>query len=163
MRRAVVWAMDNPARFALVVVSLLAGVAALIAVTVPGSASPPKTAATAPQSSVSVASPSHSMPPASDSPEMRGVVEHFLAGYLAPTSSEKLKKLRPLATEALASGLALADPHSMPAGPVASIEPEMLGEFAATYRVRLKADVLEVSVVREAGAFRVSNVRPADQ
>lgn len=93
-------------------------------------------------------------------PAARRTVDQFLTHYLAPTNHEELAQLQALSTTELWSGLQVADPSNMPAGPVKRIEETSGGAFSAAFTVELPGSSLTVDVVASPEGPRVASVEP---
>jgi hypothetical protein len=93
-------------------------------------------------------------------PAGRRVLVKFLGHYLAPTSRQEIKRLRPLTTDELWAGLAVADPSNMPHGPASATELKSEGPYSGTYVVRLRHGAIEVAVVVEPDGPKVASVEP---
>ncbi len=94
------------------------------------------------------------------------MVRRFLAVYLRSSSKTPAHvptELGRLCTPALWSGLRLADPSALPAGPLVSLGQAAKGSYASEYTADLAhGATLTVDVVAWSHGWRVSDVRLKD-
>jgi hypothetical protein len=168
-RNPLAWALHSPARFVAVLVVSIAAIVALTSITFRGNGSGPhggsdRAPSMAKQHVAASSSAASPAPPDEEDesigPAARRTVEKFLGHYLAPTTRHDLARLRPLCTAELWTGLKVADPGNMPAGPARRIEKIADGAFTATFTVTLPRTSLRFDVVTAPDGLRIASVEP---
>lgn len=162
------WMLHSPRRFTVIVVAAVTTIALAGWLVARGASSPAdvqRSASTAAHSaggpdSTPITEPSGAHEERVLGPDGRRTLERFLAGYLAPTTREKLTRLRPLTTAQLWAGLAVADPKNMPGGPVKATRVESEGAYSSAYVVQLRDASIKVDVVAGPDGPRVASVEP---
>lgn len=172
-RNALIWLLDNPARFIAGIVLALVCVATTTVLLAnrpareaaahpanPGGAPatilPARTASpTAPSSSST-----HPQEPESFAAAARPILDAFLDRYLAAASQEDLASLSDITTTSLAGGLASTDPSHLPRGPISEVRMTADGPFSATFRVDVPDGALLVYLVTEPGGPKVAAIEP---
>ena len=166
LRRALIWALESPWRFAgVLTVGVIVLAAALSVVAEQHHEDHPSNSnGVAPwQDPTSSSKPSPGTEHRVGDDKSRKVAERFLAAYLrAPDGKHSKAKtdLRHLSTEALWRGLRLTSLDRFPAGPVKSLDSTVAGPYLNEYEVTLAGgSQFVLHVVASGQGWRVSDVQ----
>lgn len=96
-------------------------------------------------------------------PKARRVLDQFLDLYLAPTTTDALRRLKPVTTRELWRGLDVTDPSNLPRGPVEHVEVHAASPFSTIFSVDLSDMRLLIDVVQDPAGVHVASVEPEDR